>query len=150
MLILMINLAYAQEEIRNKISKDSIFWGLDRAMERIQIAMAGTPEEKIVLRLKFANERLAEINDMNLKNKPNEALKAEEKRQNIIKDIEAESSLLPVDKQEAVLSHLQKHIEILNTVKENAPEQAQAGLNNALENSNKVIIRLQERINNKQ
>ena len=144
-----IRRVHSKKQISNTISPDSILWGLDRALERIELNMAKTTEARIVLKLEFANERLAEINEMERLNKPDKALKAEAKRNKEIADIEAESTLLSVEKQEAVLSHLQKHIEVLKVVQSNAPEQAQSGLDNAIENSNKAITRLQERINNK-
>lgn len=62
--LLSLNIVFAQSEPEAGITPDSFLWGLDIAIEKIALTMTFTDEEKALLKLTFANERLSEMKSM--------------------------------------------------------------------------------------
>jgi hypothetical protein len=86
----------AQKVVSNKeleitkpgIGPDSIMYGLDRAMERISLALTFNKVKKAKKALKNAEERLAEVEDMIEKNESEEADIAQENYDEAINETE--------------------------------------------------------------
>ena len=72
--LFLINIAYAQtEEVESGTLPDSFLWGVDLAFEKITELFSDNAK------LKHSKERLAEVQSMIEKNKPDRAMKAKEK-----------------------------------------------------------------------
>lgn len=91
-LLLAMPFAFAQELALPApgMAPDSPIWGLDLALEKLQLALTTNQLTKVELRLKFARERLAEAKLMAEQNKFAEAEEAELEREEEIDDLEAE------------------------------------------------------------
>jgi len=132
------------EETKSGITPDSIFWGLDKSIEKIQLLLTFNLVKKTELRLRLADERLAEIEIMIKKRKIKAREKAEIIREDEIKEL---GNLMEKLKEKDnrtiinILENLQKHIDKLEQIKEKAPEDAQEGLANAISKSSKVLER---------
>ncbi len=75
----MVPMISAQEELENPgVTPDSPLWGLDRALEQIQLLLTIGSSSKAKIGLEIANERLAEIKEMIEENKLGAAEKAKE------------------------------------------------------------------------
>lgn len=145
MMILIVPTVLAQSNIENVagITPDNAFYGLDKWWDNMRINFAsGLNKEKI--KLEVAEERLAEYKIMIDKNKPNEAVLAEVERSNMINSVDT-TNLIAEDKL-TVQENIQKHIMTLERVRELVPEQAQKGIDNAIESSSKVFDKVEEDI----
>lgn len=150
--ILSLSTVIAQhdtDEIDNAgITPDSIFYGLDIAIERVRLAFTFGDENKINYGLEKADERLNEVREMIHENKLVEANDAEERRQESIekakeKALESEDDLLI----EKVKVKLGNHIIILNEILITAPEEAKEGLRIAIEKSTKERDKVTIKVN---
>ncbi len=125
------------------IPPDSIIYGLDRAFERISLALTFDRAKKAEKRLKIASERIAELKVMVKKGKPEFAEKlAKEHNEELEKaenDIEKAKALGKnvTALREHVAEMTYKHVIVLQRVLEKVPEQAKVHIQNAIEKSQK-------------
>lgn len=133
------------DRITAGVTPNNIFYGLDIAIEKIQLALTFNETKKQILRLEFVDERLGEIKMMIKNNKPQFIERAEIERVEIIEDIEKNMNKTEISRKDFILSKLEKHILVLQEVKTTAPEQAQKGLDNAINQSSKVIEKIRTR-----
>lgn len=118
---------------------DSALYGLDKAFERISLAMTFDKAAKAEKRLKIASERIAELKAMTEKGKPefNEKLMEESEKEmdDAVKDVEeAEAKGKDMSAVKAHVTEMQsKHIAVLQRVLEKAPESAKAALQRVIE-----------------
>src|SRR3990167_11338227 len=70
----------------------------------------------------------------------------EEKRQRLLRELEDDAENLDEEQKIELRDILQKHIDRLNEVLEEAPEQAKSGLENAINASSRVINRIESKI----
>lgn len=149
-IILLVSsiMVYAQEDDENIIKAgiitpdDGFLYNIDVIIDNIKLSFA---KDKVLARLKIADERLAEMNLMAIEKKPKAlGLAREEYNQHII-IIKAriENSDTPLANEEFVIERISKHIVILESVLEKVPEQGKEGIRNAIENSRKVVNRKQ-------
>lgn len=82
------------EETYAGTTPDSPLWGVDVAIERIQLALTFDNAKKAKLRLKFAEERLQEVNAMITANKIQHAKKAKLKHEEHMKNIKTDITQL--------------------------------------------------------
>jgi hypothetical protein len=125
------------------ITPDSIFYGLDKALERVRFALARDEVSKAKLQVEFANERIAEAKEMTEKGKPEYLpglLKDYETniaRSNEIietaKGIEIDTS--QVD--ELVATATAVHVDVLEAVLEVADPQAKDAIQRSIARSEK-------------
>ncbi len=158
MLFLSISFISAQElDESTGIGLDSTFWGLDIALERIRMAFTFGNEAKVNYGLQIAEERLAEIKELinnpvsfenvPTKNRQNELLnQGHKERERVIEQIidineEEGNEILKEQMREKIRLQLQKHIDVLTIL--NLPEQASVGIENAINNSQKAINKIQ-------
>lgn len=131
------------EESKAGLTPDSPFWGIEVAMEKIRMFLTSGQDNKIDYGLQIADERLAEIKIMVKEGKMQDANKAEIERDKDIGEVEENMAKgLSAEHRAFVLTMLQKHIDVLTMVKEEAPEQAQTGLENAIEKSSMNLERM--------
>ncbi len=147
LLLLASPLILAQtEEAEAGITPDSFLWGLDVAMEKVQMMFTFKQENKVNFGLQIANERLAEMNMMIKQNKLQFINKAEIRRTEIIDEVEDNmANGLSEEHRVFVSERLQKHIRVLEQVREEAPEQAQIGLDTAIDRSSRNLERIKAR-----
>lgn len=141
--IVLSTVVFAQEEVQAGITPDSIWYGLDRAIERLTLLFTTNPSERARLHLQNVAERLSEIKETIAQRKFEAMQRAEIERQNELNEMENELPKMPEEVRAHVLEMLQKHITRLNEVKENAPVEAIKGLETAIERSGKVLERFQ-------
>ncbi|MDD5239091.1 MAG: DUF5667 domain-containing protein [Candidatus Nanoarchaeia archaeon] len=72
------------------VTPDSPFYGLERAMERIQLALTFDKADKAKLGLEHANERLAEVQQMVQEKKLDQAAKAQKAHDESLAEVEVE------------------------------------------------------------
>jgi len=146
MVLLLCSMVFAADtEVEAGMSPDSPFYFMDTWWDEMRVRMANTFEDKERLRLEIAEERAAEIALMASRNDEKALAKAQEQHQKQLQRIEQlnnESEQLRIQLQE----RMQKHIMTLGQVRENAPEEAQSGLDTAIMNANQTFNRNQERI----
>ncbi len=131
-LLLTTTMAVAQEvELPDAgTTPDSFFYGLDRAFERISLALTFNKAAKAEKRLQIASERLAELKAMTDKGKPEYSDDLANEYDNNIKEaneIATTAMLLREDKSklaELIALATSKHLSVLDRVKEKVPEQA--------------------------
>ena len=147
LLILMLalaNISFAQEDmVKAGITPGNAFYGIDRALEKIQLMLTFNDIKDAKLHLKFAEERLSELNEIVKKNKTKyidglvekhdkHLQKAQEKIQ------EAQEKGKSVEEIATLVSEAtSKHIEVLQEVLEKVPEQAKEHIQHAIEVSQK-------------
>lgn len=116
----------------------SPFYFLKTWKEKIEIAFARTPQEKIEKRIEFANRRLAELRALASEN-PDRVERLSQRYQEELNLIQNEVKNISEQERDRIMEHVAevtlKHQEILLDNLEKAPEKAQKGLENALDNS---------------
>lgn len=164
--MLMMQLTIAQiMTIKDSFPNQAIkpgdgLYGLDRAIERVQLAFAFRPETKANLRLQLAEERLAELSQLEpeeadrytaqLRDEYETELEEAEQEGENIEDIQERRRF-----QERARERTQHHVEVLEAVRERIMnddnpnnDNALNGLNRALENAQrfreKTRVRLGE------
>lgn len=148
-ILLLMPLALAQDEGANEnmISPDQeVLWGIDIALEKIELALTFDVNKKAEVRLKHAQERLEEVKEMAEEGNIIAMNKAKDKRNEIIDDLELDEVNLNEDTRLHVTEMLQKHIIRLEEVKAEAPQSAQKGLENAILKSSKVLEKFEVQI----
>lgn len=118
-----------------------LFYGLDKAGESIQLAMASAPvigssAKEANVRSDLAAERLAEaqrLAELNRSDDLGEAVNRFERQS----EMAVEAANRSGDKEVAnhVEDNLQKHVQVLERVKEKVPEEAKDAIQNAIEKS---------------
>jgi hypothetical protein len=123
------------------ITPDSMFYGLEKAFEKVQLTLARDEVSKARLRLELANERIAEGKSMVEKGKP-EYLPdlVEEYEENLGKSQELAEAARAKGKQTFVVDELvaqatSVHVEVLEDVLEKVPEQAKPAIEKAITSS---------------
>ena len=130
-------------KVAGSVLPDSIFYKIDLWYDNWKINRAsGLEKEK--LKLEVAEERLGEFEVMIDKKKTDKAAVAEVERNKMVNSINV--SLLNDDDKNDIEILLMKHILVLQEIKEKAPEQALKGIDNAIENSNKVFDNIEKEI----
>ena len=141
MAMIMVVPAMALESTASpgKILPDSSLYFLDEAWGNIQVSMASGAFDKANVRAAIAEERIAEMEQMANENK----LEATEKAKNNFEKEESEIEKLKEGMNETEKKSIEetvgKHILVLQRVLAKAPEQARAGLENALNNTQSLI-----------
>ncbi len=143
LLIISVIPVFAQEETEAGTGPDSALYGLDRAFERISLALTFDRAKKAEKRLQIASERIAELREMVNKGKPEfvEKLtkdhgKQIEEAENDIAEAKAKGKDVTAVSQR-VAEATSKHIEVLTALLDKVPEQARAGIQNAIEKSSR-------------
>lgn len=144
---------FAQDELPNPgITPDNVFYGLDRAIERLQLILTWNRVAKARLHLRFAEERLAEANATIEKGKPEFA-------QSLMKDHEKEINETEVEVERAraegrnitdlvehVSSVTYKHITVLTDLVDRVPEQAKPHIEHAIDVSSRGHVQALKRL----
>jgi hypothetical protein len=133
----------AQEEttttVEAGVTTESPFYFLDRWLESIELFF--TPQEKkSEKQLQFAEERLAEMEEVADTATPDELEVLGEQYQKDLDEIELGEGVTE-EVQEKVREARQRHIQVLERVRENAPEEAQQTME-------QVVQRARERVEN--
>lgn len=136
--VLMLSMApvHAQEASLPDpgVKPGSVLYGLDKALERIELALARGNAKKAEVHLKHASERLAEANALtdegdtenvedtlaDYEEEMNETLEELEKAKGIGQNV---SALV-----KEVNESIEKHVQVLKLVLEKVPEQAKASI----------------------
>ncbi|WP_456474384.1 DUF5667 domain-containing protein [Candidatus Pyrohabitans sp.] len=133
--------ALAQENISEEeagIAPDSFLYLFDRLFEKLELALAVSEEAKVKVRLKHAEERLAEIKLMQKKNKTEVIVKLSEEYKEDIEEAEREIEEAEKKKKNVtevkikVVEATAKHLEVLQQVYELVPEEAKPAIEYAL------------------
>ncbi len=116
-----------EDDTEAGITPDSIFYGLDRAMERISLALTFNKAKKAEKGLKYANERLMEVKQMIEENKLEHAEKAQEEHgktmeaaEDALGDVEDPEDVEQLKNQ--VQSHYEKVVQVKNIIMERQRE----------------------------
>lgn len=141
-LMLGLPISAAQEEAELPdagTTPDSALYGLDKAFERISLALTFDRAAKAEKRLQIASERIAELKAMTEKGKPehNEKLMEESEKEMDAAAKDAEEAEAKGKDMSAIKVHVAemqaKHIVVLQRVMEKAPESAKAALQRVIE-----------------
>ena len=149
--ILIIPFAYAQDLILPSpgITPDSALWGLDLAMEKIQLALTRDPAAKVQKRMEIIDERLSEEKVMAEAGNEVAFDKAELRRQ--LDTAEIKSDLddkdIPENVKARVLENLQKHLTVLQGVQTNLQWRGinATGVTRAIDNANENILKFENK-----
>ncbi|OVE74520.1 hypothetical protein BVX95_02310 [archaeon D22] len=122
-MIVSLPAASAQEEEAG-VTPDSFLWGVDRALEQIELAFTFGPDDKAKKGLEIAQERLLEVQAMAEEGKVEEVQRAEESHsKTIIKvkeriaQIEEDDSELELERELEIESELLEHENEIRRVK---------------------------------
>lgn len=116
-------------------------YGVKRASERIALALRLSPESKASLHLKFAERRIDEIDALAAEGKDVTDLAAD-----FAEALEAAAGDAKTSKTlTKILERTQKHIAHLNEILDRVPEQAQNGLEKAIERAEEHEERTEQR-----
>ena len=127
-----------------------VLYGLELAAEKIKLVLTFGKVKKIEVRLGQAEERLAELQLMADANKTAAAERAELARSKTVAAIEAEAKALeekgrmPANVKAKVLAMLQKHIDVLNKMREKLTERGleARGIESAIAKSSAVLEKM--------
>jgi len=123
--LLMFGLVSAQDLQRDAgITPDSKFYGLDKAMEQLRYTFTFGAENKAAYGILIAEERLAEIEELQLQERKsisfeedqipentfNQIKLAEQERQRILNRLEIDSAQLNTEARQRIQERLQLHI----------------------------------------
>ena len=154
--MLLANLAIAQEqESTAGTAPDSIFYGLDRALESIKLALTFDHAKKAELHLKYANERLAEAQKVIGKNKEKylERLMRDREKELIETTEEISKAKSQGKDVDAVVQKVEeatsKHIAVLQGLLDKVPEAAKDSIQHAIEMSSKGMAQAVESVSKK-
>ena len=144
MILLLATLVTAQGDVQDAgTTPDSVFYGLDRAMESINLAATFNSAKKAEVHLRHAEERLAELKEMIEEGKTKHIEKLVKDREKSInkseeKVREAEEKGKNVDELAAKVEEMHaKHIVVLGGLLEKVPEQAREHIQNAIGKSSR-------------
>lgn len=141
LILILLATTVAAQEVGT--TPDSIFYGLDRAMESIKLAFTRNPEKRASVHLAHAEERIAELQEMIQKNKTKYTQKLLQDRENSL--TKAQEEIQKVEQKGKDVSELaakveevtSKHLAILTSLLEKVPEQAREHIQNAIEKSSR-------------
>jgi len=160
-LVIIPSLTLAQEGEETELEDPGIlpdhpFYGFKLFTERLRLMFAFSEKAKIQLKLKIAERRLAEAEQMVLMNKTQIMQRVMERYQEQLQEMEQIRERLRLrnitadDVDEWMNRTTNKHIYVLRRVLQQAPPAAVSGLQNALQNAEtnreKIRERLMERI----
>lgn len=120
------------------ITPDSFLYIFDRLLEKLELALAMSEEAKIKVRLKHAEERLAELKLMQKKNKTKVIVKLSDEYKKEIEEVEreieeAEKKGKNVTEVKAkAVEATAKHLEVLQWVYQLVPPEAKPAIEHAL------------------
>ena len=139
---ILISPALAQENINvdTGITPDSPFYFVDNFWKSVRLTFTFNKIRKIERRMEFARERLAEAEQMSKENKVEAMERALERYEKQIQHAE-EKIEKRTELADKVAEMTAKHLKILERVIDKAPENARAGLERALEASEKGHVR---------
>lgn len=150
-------LTTAQENGETDLEEPSILpgnplYGFKRWGEWVRLMLTLNKREKIRLRLKHAERRLAEADVMALRNEVQAA-------EQLLANYQAQMEVAEQDRERLRMRNLtvddvdewmnrttNKHIYVLQRVLEKAPEEAKPGLQNALQNAERTREQIRERL----
>ncbi len=131
-MLLVFSPAYAQsvgEEIKAGITPDNPLWILDKLEEKLELALTFDKAKKVEKRIEFAEERLAEAEEMVTEGKAEHAVKAIEEQEKLI--IEAQEEVTKAGD----VSGLNKAIRVIEEHKERIEERKDEVLSKLPEDS---------------
>jgi len=99
------------EVVEPGVAPDSPLYGLDRAMERLRLAVTAGKAAKAKLKLKYAEERLAEAEQMIDEDKVEEADEAQEAHDEELEEVEELVEELETDGEEEVAEEALEEVE---------------------------------------
>jgi hypothetical protein len=127
---------FAQEEttttVEAGLTTESPFYFLDRWLETIELFFTFDEDEKTEKRLEFAEERLAELEEIADEATEDEMDVLSEEYEEELDELEEEEGQSDEVKQR-IREARERHIRVLERVRDNAPEQAQPALNRVIE-----------------
>lgn len=137
----------AQDELNRgpgAIGPDNGFlYGIDISWDNVRYAFA-TQDNKVNVGLEIAEERLAEINN----SESREAIeRAERNREKIMERLQERDN--SEGEEEQIRQRLQKHVRVLEQIRERSPEQSQQGIDTAIGNSERGLERLRNGMENR-
>ena len=134
-------LAAEQEMVKAGTTPGNVFYGLDKAMEKLSLAFTGDNIKKAKLHIHFAEERLAELEEIVEKGKTKYVQGLIEEHEEELQEAqeEIEEAASKGKSVEEVAAHVAemtyKHIAVLERVLEKAPEQAREHIQHAIQMS---------------
>jgi spore coat protein CotF len=161
-LVLMMAPVYAQEaDLPDPgVKPDSVLYGLDRAIERIELALARGHASKADVHLNHAKERLAEVKALVEENKTEDVEDTLEDYQEEMEEAASEiEEAQGIGQNVSVLvkeinESIEKHIAVLQLVVDKVPEQAkdaiQRNIARAIENNERHRAKIAAREERKQ
>jgi len=146
-----------EENVSAGITPDKpILWGLERALERIQLALTLNKVKRAELRLKLAEERLAEMKLMAKKKKVKAMLRAQTAHAGLVNEVLDENITVNetigqdenLTNAEKIALRLEKHLQVLQAVKEKleAMNVTAPGIERAIQNAINHTSKVMERI----
>ncbi len=130
----------------------SPFYFVERFTERARLATTFDQTKKIELQMKFAEKRLAEAQKMIEMNNTKQVERTMQRYQEHTEDVNQrmtqlrERNITTEQIEHFLNTTFDKHTSVLRRVKENAPEEAQFGLQTALQNAETNRERIKARI----
>ncbi len=142
-LMLLSPVVSAQEETRQSggILPGSFLYRLDKAFEKVELFLTRGLEERAKLHLSIANERLAELRnlqDQNITEHYDELVSAYNKQLNMTEDELASFNMSEAMQERVrlmIAEHTARHQTVLSRVMEKAPQRAIKGLERAFEHA---------------
>jgi Asp/Glu/hydantoin racemase len=146
--------AYAQGIVVNAgVTPDSPFWALDKLIEKLELKLTFDKAKKVEKRIKFAEERVAEAEEMAKKNKSKDAEKALAEHNIILSEAQLEAQQITDTKGimraiQAIDEHIkrleEKREQLLVLLPEEAKDKVEEHLEKAEEHSVSVKEHLEE------
>ena len=118
-----------------------LFWSIDRALEKLEIRNAQTYEERNIIRLKHAAERIAEIEILVKKDRASFVNKANEEYEKTVNILVNETKGMNSEVKERVLFNLQKHVNRLEQVRLRINQQSSNGINKSFNGIDNALTR---------
>lgn len=131
---------------------DSAMYGLERAMERINLALTFGNANKAEKQLRYAEERVAEAQAVVAKGRPEAAQRALDTHAELVGEANANIEAAEADGEnvtdvaQRVEQATSRHIGVLEGLLEQVPEQARQGIQTAIENSQRGRDRAMEAV----
>ena len=156
-LVLAPRLALAQDNETGEVEDPGIlpgnpFYDLKLLIEKLKLMLTFNQKAKIRLNMKLAEKRLAEAEQMMLKNKTQAVERLMVRYEECVEQAEQTRERLRLrnitleDVDEYMNQTTSKHIAVIQRVMQNTPEQAQSGLRTALQNAEMNKERIKTRI----
>lgn len=132
--ILLLQIAYAHEEeiVDPGVTPDSFLWGLDKALDNLNLLLTFNPAEKAKKGIEIARERLEEVKIMVEENKIEAAAKGKDEQVKLLSKVRESISGI---KEENATKQIEEEIEIEQELEEHEEEVEEA--------SNKLKIKIE-------